>query len=122
MACFENTKSYAQAIQIAPFALVDDGLLDICIVKKIGKLKIMKTFLKVFIKTPLFRLPEVRIYKEILGVKVYQAKKIYLQSYISLPFHGDAEIISATPLSLEVIPKALRVIVPINYDPRFGKL
>ncbi len=116
MACFGNTKSYARVIQTTPFALVDDGLLDICIVKRIGKLKIIKTFLKVFIKTPPFRLPEVRIYKEILGVKVYQAKKIYLESYIPLPFHGDAEIISTTPLSLEVIPKALRMIVPINYD------
>ncbi len=116
MACFGNTKSYARVIQTTPFALVDDGLLDICIVKKIGKLKIINAFLQVFIKTPPFRLPEVRIYKEFLGVKVCQAKKIYLESYTPLPFHGDAEIISVTPLSLEIIPRALKMIVPINFD------
>jgi len=116
MACFGNTGSYARAIKISPFALVDDGLLDICIVKKIGKLRIVQAFLAVFIKTMPSRLPEVMIYKEIPGVKVYQARKVYIESDTPVPFHGDAEIISMTPLSLEVVPGALKVIVPIYQD------
>jgi len=113
MVYFGNTGSYARVIHTSPFALVDDGLLDICIVEKIDKLKIVHAFLAAFIKAPLFHLPEVKIYKEIPGVEVYQAKKVYVESDTPLPFHGDGEIISRTPLSLEVVPGALKVIVPI---------
>jgi len=45
-------------------------------------------------------------------VEIYQTKKAYLESEVPLYFHGDAEIISSTPIHLEVIPKALKVIVP----------
>jgi len=116
MACFGNTGSYARVIKTTPFALLSDGLLDICIVKRIGKLKIMHLFLKTFIKAQPFRLPEVKIYQEIPGAEVHQAKKVYVESDTPLPFHGDAEIISRTPLSLEVVPQALKVIVPV-YPP-----
>ncbi|TET44883.1 diacylglycerol kinase family lipid kinase [Candidatus Aerophobetes bacterium] len=112
MVCFGNTGSYARVIKISPFALVDDGLLDICIVKEIGELKIVILFFRSFIKALPFWLPEVKIYEEIPGVEVYQARKVYLESDTSLPFHGDAEIISRTPLCLEVVPEALKVIVP----------
>lgn len=54
------------------------------------------------------------IYQEIPGVEVYQARKVYVESDVPLPFHGDAEIIFRTPLSLEVVPKALKVIVPLK--------
>ena len=113
MVCFGNTGSYSRVIQISPFVLVDDGLLDICIVKRIDKLKIVRAFLAAFIKAPPFHLPEVKIYQEIPGVEVYQARKVYVESDTPLPFHGDAEIIFRTPLSLEVVPGALKVIVPI---------
>jgi len=112
MACFGNTESYARKVKISPFALPNDGLLDICIVKKVNKLKIMRAFLRVFLKTKPFHLPEVIIYNEIPGVEIHRAKKVYLESKIPLYFHGDAEIISTTPLSLEVIPEALKVVVP----------
>ena len=114
MACFGNTGSYARVIKIAPFALVNDGLLDICIVKEIGKLKIVHLFSKNLVKTLCFRLREVKIYQEIPGVEAYQARKVFVESDAPLPFHGDAEIISRTPLSLQVVPRALKVIVPIN--------
>ena len=113
MACFGNTGSYARVIKITPFALVNDGLLDICIVKKVGKLRIVVLFLRSLIKALPFRLPEVKIYQQIPGVEVHQARKVYLESDTPLPFHGDAEIISRTPLSLEVVPQALKVVVPI---------
>lgn len=113
MACFGNTGSYARVIKITPFASVNDGLLDICIVKKVAKLRIVVLFLRSFIKTLPFRLPEVEIYQQIPRVEVHQARKVYLESDTPLPFHGDAEIISRTPLSLEVVPQALKVVVPI---------
>jgi len=112
MACFGNTESYARVIQIAPSTLIDDGLLDICIVKRINKLKIVYLFLKTFIKTKPFALPKVKIYRDIPGVKIYRAKKVYIKSDVPLSFHGDAEIISKTPLFLKVVPRVLKVIVP----------
>lgn len=113
MACFGNTGSYARGIKTAPSASVNDGLLDICIVKKIAKLRIVILFLRNFIKALPFRLPELKIYQQIPRVEVHQARKVYLESDTPLPFHGDGEIIARTPLSLEVVRQALKVVVPI---------
>jgi len=86
--------------------------LGICIVKNIDKLRIISVFLSVFTRGNPLHLPEIKIYNEIPGVEIYQTKKAYLESEVPLYFHGDAEIISSTPIHLEVIPKALKVIVP----------
>jgi len=112
MACFGNIESYARVIQIAPSVLINDGLLDMCVVKKINRLRIGYLFLKIFIESKPFTLPKVKIYQIVPGAKICRAREVYLQADTSLPFHGDAEIISETPLSLKVIPGALRVIIP----------
>lgn len=112
MVSFGNTASYARVIHVSPSAVADDGLLDICIVRRLSKLKIALLFVRILTRMLSFRLPEVRIYQEIPGVEVHQARRVCIESDTPLPFHGDAEIISATPVCLEVVPGALKVIVP----------
>ena len=102
MAAFGNTEWYGGGINIVPSALMDDGALDICVVDKVNKLKLLFLLPSALTGTHT-RFPE---------VKIYRTKRITVTSDIPLPLLGDGEMICATPVSLEVVPQALTVIVP----------
>jgi YegS/Rv2252/BmrU family lipid kinase len=102
MAAFGNTKCYGGGINITPNALMDDGWLDICIVNKINKVKLLLLFPSAF-KGNHIKFTEVNLYR---------AKTISINSEVPLQLLGDGELICQTPVLLEVVPKALKVIAP----------
>jgi diacylglycerol kinase family enzyme len=81
---------------------MDDGVLDICVVQKINKLKLLLFFPSVLKGT----------HTRFSEVKLYRTKKISISSETPLPLLGDGEILGETPVSLEVIPQALNIIAP----------
>ena len=103
MAAIGNTEWYGGGINITPTALIDDGVLDICIVQKINKLKLL-LFLPYVLKGNHTRFSV---------VKFYRTKKISISSETPLELLGDGEILGKTPVSLEVIPQALNIIAPV---------
>ena len=104
LVAFGNTRSYGGGMYITPNAEMDDGLLDICLIEKLSKLKLLYMFHKVFKGTHL----------QVAGVKSYRSKCIAVSSHTSLDLYGDGEFICKTPFTLEVIPKAIRVVVPLE--------
>ena len=102
MAAFGNTEWYGGGINITPNALMDDGWLDICIVDRINKLKLLLLFPSAF-KGKHTKFSEVRLYR---------SKTISINSETPLHLLGDGELICQTPVSLEVVPRSLRVIAP----------
>lgn len=102
MAAFGNTKCYGGGINITPNALMDDGWLDICIINKINKVKLLLLFPSAF-KGNHIKFTEVNLYR---------AKTISINSEVPLQLLGDGELICQTPVLLEVVPKALKVIAP----------
>jgi len=104
LAAFGNTKSYGGGMHITPNADINDGLLDICIIGKINKFKLLYMFPKVFKGT----------HTEIPEVRNYRSRCVSVESDIPLDFYGDGQFICKTPFSLEVLPKALNVIVPFG--------
>lgn len=102
MAAFGNTEWYGGGINITPTALMDDGWLDICIVDKINKAKLLLLFPSAF-KGNHIKFSEVNLHR---------AKNISISSETPLQLLGDGEIICQTPVSLEVVPQALKVIAP----------
>ncbi|MDY7030400.1 MAG: diacylglycerol kinase family lipid kinase [Thermodesulfobacteriota bacterium] len=104
LVAFGNSKTYGGGMYITPDAEMDDGLLDICVIRKINKFKLLYMFPKVF-KGNHIRVSE---------VKMSQSKAVSVESDIPLDLYGDGEFICTTPFSLEVIPDALNVIVPFQ--------
>lgn len=102
MAAFGNTKWYGGGINITPTALMDDGWLDICIVDKINKAKLLLFFPAAFKGN----------HTKFSEVNLYRAKTISIISETPLQLLGDGELICQTPISLEVVPQALKVIAP----------
>ncbi|HEY4322400.1 MAG TPA: diacylglycerol kinase family protein [Mucilaginibacter sp.] len=106
MLSFANSSQYGNNAHISPHASVQDGLLDVCIIKKF----------------PLWRFPEMglrMITKKSEGtsyVEIIRGKKIHVKRDNPGPVHLDGEPkIKGTDIEIDVVPASLRVIVGPGY-------
>ncbi len=104
-----NSVAYGGGLKMTPRARLDDGLLDVCIVPAMGKLELLRWVPRAYRGEHLAH-PRI-IY--------FQARKISLSSPASLEIYGDGEFIQKLPATVEVSPRALRVIVPKRENPVF---
>ena len=98
-----NTSSYGNGMFITPNAQADDGLLDVCLAEGMGKISILRLFPKLFKGSHLGD----------KKVKSFRTSKMTLDSPSEMEFYADGELIGVLPLTLEIIPKSLRVMTPI---------
>jgi diacylglycerol kinase (ATP) len=97
-----NSVAYGGGVRMAPRARLDDGLLDVCIVPEMGKFELLRWVPRAYRGEHLAH-PRIRY---------FQARKISLESPSRLELFGDGEFIQELPVTIEVVPRALRVIVP----------
>jgi diacylglycerol kinase (ATP) len=97
-----NTPSYGAGLRVAPGARVDDGLLDLAIVKPLGARQIA-ALVPGLLATG--ALPESYFIRA-------RARTVILQTDRACMFHGDGEILGPTPVRIEVVPKAIRMLSP----------
>ena len=102
MVAFGNIKSYGKGMQITPLAEPDDGLLDICWVDPVKKIRLYRFFPTVFIGEHI-KMPEVHYYRSTTA---------RVESSVPMDFYGDGEFLCQTPFTLRILPQALRVLVP----------
>ncbi len=103
MAAFANAPAYGDGIPIAPGARLDDGLLDNCFVRAVGRAHLLRLVPTVFAGRHI-HLPE---------VKYFQTSRLRIQTDPPLAIYADGEYVCDTPAEIDVMPRALRVIVPI---------
>jgi diacylglycerol kinase (ATP) len=94
-------------IKITPEARVDDGLLDIRIFKGMGPAWVFRHLAGVFTSRHL-RDPM---------VSHYQGRRVAIYTAEPFPVQLDGEPAGMTPVSLEVVPRALRVLVTRSVSP-----
>lgn len=99
-----NATTYGAGMRIAPRASVVDGLLDLIIVQNLSKLSFIKSFPLVFKGAHL----------EHPAVDMVKTNRLTLQFSEPTPFLADGELITATDLDIELIPRSLRVILPAD--------
>ena len=97
-----NAHRYGGGMKVAPRALPDDGLLDICLVGKMNKLKLLCWVPAIFFGGHL-RLKQ---------VEYFQARQVGIRTARELELYADGEYVCRTPVEISLIPRALRVIVP----------
>jgi len=102
LVAFANAPSYGHGMCIAPRALLDDGKLDVCLVRRTSKLRLLRLFPKVYAGTHL-SLPEIE-YAQCLALRV--------ESDRPLDLFADGEHIGQTPAELRLLPRAFLVVVP----------
>jgi len=99
-----NAHRYGRGMRIAPRAELDDGLLDVCLVGKMNKLKLLLAVPTVFFGAHL----------RIKQVEYLQARALRLDADRPLEVYADGEFACRTPVDIALIPRALSLIVPLE--------
>ncbi len=97
-----NSVSYGGGLKMTPRARMDDGWLDVCIVPAMGKLELLRWVPRAY-RGEHLRHPRI-IY--------FQARRVSLASRVRLDLFGDGEFLQELPATVEVVPRALQVVVP----------
>ncbi len=103
LAAVLNTPTYGSGIRLAPDARLDDGWLDAVIVEDLSFFKIIALLPR------LLRSGELRTPR----VKRVRVQSVRLTTDRPCLFHGDGEILGPTPVEIEVLPQAVRVLTPV---------
>jgi YegS/Rv2252/BmrU family lipid kinase len=102
MAIVGNTRLYAGLTRITPRAVVDDGLLDVCIYQGHGTGDILTLTGRTLLQK--HRTAPKVIYR--------RAKKIEFDWQEPLPLQLDGDYVGPCPRQIDVVPSALWVVVP----------
>jgi len=97
-----NAQSYGAGMRIAPQASITDGLLDVVLVQPMGRLQFLGNLPRVYKGTHL-QLPQVRH---------WQAREVTVTSEQALPVMIDGDLRAQTPLSVRVLPGAVKLWLP----------
>ncbi|MFM9918811.1 diacylglycerol kinase family protein [Lacisediminihabitans sp. H27-G8] len=96
-----NNTSFGGGMLITPDALLDDGLLDVCVVEPLSRTAFLGIFPRVFKGT---HVTDPR-------VSIRRAKRVRIEAD-GVVAYADGERVGPLPLEIEVVPGALRVLVP----------
>jgi diacylglycerol kinase (ATP) len=104
LAAVLNTPTYGAGIRLAPEARLDDGWLDTVIVEDLSVFQVLG-ILPGLLRSGELRTPRVK------RLRVHAVK--FITDRLCL-FHGDGEILGPTPVEIEIVPQALRVLAPLQ--------
>ena len=99
-----NTRQYGGGIRITPDAIVDDGLLDLCIVHRTSRGQLLKTLPKAYtgahVSSPF--------------VETGRGREFHFSSEQPMAVYADGEPLTRTPVSFGLAEGRLRVVVPAS--------
>jgi diacylglycerol kinase (ATP) len=93
-----NTR-YTANFLMAPSAEIDDGLLDVTLVKKISRMKLIKSFPKIFTGEHI----------HIDEIDTFKAKQIIIESDKPKVLTPDGELLGITPVKVDCLKHAIEV-------------
>lgn len=102
LVAFGNAPAYGNGMKITARAKLDDGLLDVCFVRAIPKLKVLRFFHTVFSGA----------HVGMKEVEYFTVKRFRLETAKPTAVYADGEYVCDTPIEVRVEAAALRVIVP----------
>lgn len=98
---FANAPSYGDGMRIAPHAVLDDGLLDICFVRGTSKARIVSNFASIYSGSHLL----------LREVEYFQTSRVRIETERPMDVYADGEYVCRTPIAVTLRPRALKVIV-----------
>ena len=111
LAAFANASAFGGGMKIAPRAELDDGKLDVCIVRGMSPFKLFCLFPTVYFGRHLgFR-----------EVEYSQTEGGRIETEYPLDIYADGEYVCQTPVEFSVARNSLKVIVPAWAIPRANK-
>jgi diacylglycerol kinase (ATP) len=106
-----NSNQFGNQFTIAPRASLSDGLIDIVIVNKMSKLRMLLTVMRQ-IKVGKVRPYEDKKYHR-TDIGYFQTKKLTIQNPTLAPLHIDGDPVQTAPFfEIEIIEKAFKLLMP----------
>jgi YegS/Rv2252/BmrU family lipid kinase len=107
-----NSKAYGGGMQLAPDALLDDGLLEVVVVERVGKLRFVANLPKVFAGEHVKQ----------RSVRVFRAAAVTIDADRPFTMYADGDPIGELPLRVSALAGAITMLVPAMgaADPAFG--
>jgi Sphingosine kinase and enzymes related to eukaryotic diacylglycerol kinase len=100
LAAFANTPVYGGGMKVAPQAKMDDGLLDVCILRGVKPFKLLSMFPTVYAGRHL----------TIREVEYFQAVRTRIETEHPVDVYADGEYVGRTPVEISIQPGALRIV------------
>lgn len=97
-----NSGRYGGGMLLAPDARLDDGLLDVVLIGAHSKRHFLRTMPRVFRGTHVNH----------PAVRVLRARELHVDADRPLTVYADGDPIGDTPVTIRVVPHALRVLAP----------
>ncbi|MGC9317803.1 MAG: diacylglycerol/lipid kinase family protein [Armatimonadota bacterium] len=97
-----NGRSYGAGMQIAPRALIDDGLLDVVLVRHLGRLAFLASFPRVLSGSHLTH----------PAVRTWRASEVIVETPAPSPVLVDGDIRTRTPVTVRMAPARARFWMP----------
>ncbi len=101
LAAVANAQSYGGGMKIAPQAKLDDGKLDVCVVRGMNALSLFCLFPTVFFGA----------HTRLRQVEYSQVPSVTIETELPFDVYADGEYVCQTPVEFSVAPKALQVVV-----------
>ncbi len=98
-----NGRLYGGPFPFFKHAVMDDGLLDVVLFKRLGYLEIIKYLQDVVFSSDI-RVPE---------VEYFQTRRLRIRSDQDVPLELDGELAGNCPVDFQIQKKALRVLAPL---------
>lgn len=107
MTVIGNSQLYGGVVKFTAHALIDDGLLDVCVIQGRSMLGAPLRLFSVL----------TRAYNRDPKVKYFRAKQISFVGKKQLPIQIDGDFIGTTPIAFQVMPSAVWALIPEKADP-----
>jgi YegS/Rv2252/BmrU family lipid kinase len=98
-----NSKTYGGGMRAAPSAMLDDGLLEVMLLERVGKLRFLTTILPKVFKGTHVQLP---------SVHVFRAAEVEISADRPFTMYADGDPIGELPLRVRAVRGAVSVLVP----------
>jgi diacylglycerol kinase (ATP) len=103
-----NGYCYGGGYHCAPNAVIDDGLIDVCLIKKVSHFK-AAGFMKVFREGRHVDNPKTKRY-----VIYERCKKVTVESTRPVAYAIDGEVFRQKKIEVSILPQALSFVVPAD--------
>ena len=97
-----NGRLYGGPFPFFKHAVIDDGLLDVIVFKRLGYLEIIKYLQDVIFSSDI-RVPE---------IEYFQTRRLRVESDQSVPVELDGELVGNCPVEFSLFERSLRVLAP----------
>ena len=100
LAVVANAAEYGSGVRIAPAAKMDDGLLDVVLVRDLSWTRLLEA-MPIVLTSGDLRFQE---------VERSRCRRVKLEADRKVKVHGDGEVLGESPVEFEVMPQAIRVL------------